>query len=246
MRRRYTSNEHHVHCCVRELRNKSNLSLLLENSVYLFNPWDTKAASVLDFMKHPTALDMWNIQLYLSSGCHHFLTKAGFVRTRTNMGHERSPSNTDIWFLWLWMSLGLSSAHDWRRYHNSHLVRQLWEEQGWKKASSQKNSELQCPVVCTSLTSQTGATNKKWKALQSKLVYEKLLPWRTSCNLLMFRREISHNEACVYLQEIKGKKHWRKLVKGATKPLATVFCCSLFVKRSVFYSCLQRIRFNFS
>ena len=110
------------------------------------------------------------------------------------------------------------------------------KSKGKKKCVAKRILSSQCPVVCTSLTSQTEATNKKWKALQSKLVCEKLLPWRTSCDLLMFRREISHNEACVYLQEIKRIKHWRKLVKGATKPLATVFCCSVFVERSFFYS----------
>ena len=59
--------------------------------------------------------------------------------------------------------------------------------------------------MCTSVFSQTESTNKNWKASQSKLVYEMLLLWRTSCGLLMFSWEISHNEACVYSRKRKGK-----------------------------------------
>lgn len=72
-----------------------------------------------------------------------------------------------------------------------------------------------------------------------------LLLWWTSCGLLMFGWAIFCNEACVYLQN-KREKHWCKLVKGATTPLAAFFFwCSLLKKNHIFYSnFLKWIHFN--
>lgn len=138
---------------------------------------------------------MGNIQHDQNGRYHLFLIKAGFVRGNHQMprsggfGGYRCPQacpqhTMEIMLQWPPCPATVGRA-------------------GQSNAAKELSSR--CPEVCTSLFSQTEAINTSWKASQRTLVYEMLLLGRTSCGLLMFSWEISHNEACIYLKKGKGK-----------------------------------------
>lgn len=165
---------------------------------------------------------MWNIQHYQNGRYHLFLIKAGFVRPTQwgKWGDHQMPRSggfggcrclracpqhtMEIMLQWPPCPSTVG------RVGQSHVVKEL---------------DSRCPEVCTRLFSPTEATNKNWKASQSTQVYEMLLFGWTSCGLLMFSWEISHNEACVYLKKRKGKI----LMQSGERSYKTLSNCLLLV-----------------
>ncbi len=158
---------------------------------------------MLDFVQHLTALDMWNIRHYRSGGYYLSFIKAGFVwpaQTEDRRGDRQLPRSGGLGGLGCPRACPqhtMKISSQWPPCPSA--VGRVWKSLMPKPLSSR------CPEVCTSLLSQTEATNRSWKASQIKLIYAMLVLWRTSCGLLISSWETSHNEACVYSQKRKGK-----------------------------------------